>query len=712
MKIPAPAQAEQTRQDRPAQASLRQTETTAANAQLRLQKIANDSPHARQLKAYGSMAQGSARARRFKADSTLQTKARPVQLAAPTPVDAAATAFNDLYTDADTGVQFRKLGGNRYLLNGRIINWADPNYTDHLNQVINLAERDQIDEQDAEVLDVTQGEAGYLPNAQGPLTSIRSTGASPCVIITIHDTASRQTMMAHIHRLNRVESVLEAAAAGNFNENSDTINVTLTTLEFNQGTQEEIQEERARQEEIIALVKANVGEYLFFVDGDDVVVDRGHQNAQVATADGTITHPLDAAVDGSRGQLGMERAQHHEQAWNGRQATDNSQAISVRTANIMPADTGIFQQKARHPIQRKVSIQEVEQTAKELPDLDQAWTTRLSDPIPRDFVSKGEFDAYRAGNTDYIGTMQKDIKGSGTKWVRFDPGKKYVMGEEHTGVVLSDFTNAVRSMNFQHERFSKLDLIKQQGYKRLAKQTEVINDERYKLYNVDMKNARDINQYALESPMPKIAYCLDLIDIGIKPEQHGGNGSDYSVVGRMMTYLDLSFTIVEDLMARLDELGDPSLVKTTCLKTTLKDIKSGLIDYPLVKKTAKKDLTGAVDPAEMANLKMYCKMFVFDTLLQANVYAEHTPDPSSKLVGSKQKNMGDLTNPVLPGEEESHSLMLSHLRDEEMMNHIRKDVRYVGMGNAHAGRLKERLQRDGFTVIHVPTYGWKPINKF
>jgi hypothetical protein len=358
-------------------------------------------------------------------------------------------------------------------------------------------------------------------------------------------------------------------------------------------------------------------------------------------------------------------------------------------------------------LQRKVIIANQVQTPQTQPNLVEPWTTAVTDDIPRDFKDEQEFANFRAGSTDYIGT----VKNKNNNWVRFDPSKKYVMGERHTEIVLSDFTTAVHSMNFQHERFSKLDQIKQEGYSKLAKQTEAINKDRYARYGVDIDTAVNINQFALESPMPKIAYCLESISNGLKPDNPKEQSSDYSVVGRMMTYLDLSFTIVEDLLDNIQKLQKPELIETACLKTTLKYILSGKIDYEAVKKTAKKDLTGKVDKGEMDNLVLYCNMFVIDTLRQGNLYADHTPDPSSKLVKSKKDNMGDLTNPVLPGEE-SNSEMLSYLRDEEMINHIRGDVRYVGMGDAHAKRLEPRLLQRGFKVVHVPDHDWKPINNF
>lgn len=614
------------------------------------------------------------------------------QLAAPTPVSEQQTGFNARYRDSDSNVEFAKLGGDLYLLNGRIIKWDDPNYRNLAGQVINLAAAAAVEEQDADVLDVGQGEFGYLADDQGPYKKIRSTNASPCVILTIHDATAKKTLMAHIHRKNRVSAIL-AEAQTKFGENNADVTVKLTTLKFSDRDNKDREAaELVEQNRIIDTVKQQIEHYLFMVEGDDVVVDKVHENAMIDSASGMVTNPQDRDVEASRGHMGMLRGMEIESTW-GEDAEDGSKGFQSRTANVMDTDAAALQ---RQPVaQRKIFIGGQEKTAGELGDLGAPWNAKITDPIERQFVDGGEFTSYMANQTTHIGTVTKAP--AKNVWVRFDPAKKYVLGESHGGIVLSDFTRAVKSQNFQHERFSRLDQIKAEGYERVAKRTEEMNADRYALYGVDMKTDQDINRYALESPMPKIAYCLNAIAMGLKPETNVVHGNGYSVIDRYTQYLQLSFTIVDDLMAHVDP-GDQQAIDRTCLKAVLTDIKNGEIDFSMVKVAAENGLTKKIKKDEEQNLIRYCRTFVFDTLLQANKYADRTRDPASNLVKRKRQEGGDLTNPT----DEPLGEALSDLRDEEMINHLRPDVQYVGMGDAHARRLQPRLEARGFQVVHVP----------
>src|SRR5262249_35913985 len=149
--------------------------------------------------------------------------------------DASQTAFLSVYQDTDTGTQFKKLKDNEFLLNGKVIKWDGAQYTNRQNTPIDLNVASQAAEPDAAVLDVTQGEIGYLENDQGAFTSIRSVNASPCVTAIIRDTQSKKTMLAHVHRKNKVSDFV-AKAVEKFGENNMSLSVNLVTKQFEHAT--------------------------------------------------------------------------------------------------------------------------------------------------------------------------------------------------------------------------------------------------------------------------------------------------------------------------------------------------------------------------------------------------------------------------------------------------------------------------------------------
>lgn len=363
------------------------------------------------------------------------------------------------------------------------------------------------------------------------------------------------------------------------------------------------------------------------------------------------------------------------------------------------------------PIQQKITFNKDADLNQQAVLLDKSDKYKLmkEDDIPRQFQDINELDRYMDEETDFIGVMLKNE--SRNKWVRFNPEKKYVLGEEHNKIVLSDFTTAVNSKNFQHERFSRIEAIKKQGYQSLADKTREINKERYNLYKVNIDTDDDIDQYALESPMPKIAYCMNRIleeksFQNSQDDEEKGNG--YSLFKTYMTYIELSLSMVEDLLRIQSSQG----IKKTCLITTLPymtvDDNLGRI-RTCIDKMKKNE---SIDKRDKEIMILYLKKFVYDTLEVANDYADKTQDGSSSLVKYKKDNGNDFTNLILPREKPSIGEILSSLRDEEMINHIRENVRYVGMGDAHARRLETRLTTKGFKVIHTSEIRWSDINNF
>jgi len=268
------------------------------------------------------------------------------QRAAPEPVNGEETAFLSLYEDRDTNVQFRKLNENEFLLNGKLIRWNGNEYVNSAGQAIDLAEANAAAEPDADVLDITQGEIGYLPGAEGPVKKIRSTNASPCVIVTIHDTESRKTMMAHVHRKNKIDDFLSKAVDA-FGEDNQNLQVQLSTKDYQDlrhGAAKQ-QDERERQQAILNALKAKLPDRFSWIVDDEIPVDEANENVTIDAATGAITNPLDGEVDRDRGAMGVRRAMAIEQGW-GQEAQDNSKDFAPpRSENIIPADEAVFQYK-------------------------------------------------------------------------------------------------------------------------------------------------------------------------------------------------------------------------------------------------------------------------------------------------------------------------------------------------------------------------------
>jgi hypothetical protein len=281
----------------------------------------------------------------------------------PQPVDPLQTGFQSRYRDSVAqDIEFKKLKDSQFILKGLVISWDGMAYRNLKNEVVNLATINAMPEQDADVLDVSMGEIGHLQNAAGPFTRIRSMNASPCVIVSMHDTQTRQTMLAHVHRKNRVNDFLQAAQ-DKFGENNGHLQVHVTTRKFEDAQHPHRQlEEQQQQEAIIAMIKGNIENYLFMVEGDDIHIDITHENAMIDAATGAVTTPGDDSIDANRGYLGMKRAMHTERGW-GQQVADNSKGFEpLRTDNIMPQDAAAMQfrkkennSSTRRPVQRVIN---------------------------------------------------------------------------------------------------------------------------------------------------------------------------------------------------------------------------------------------------------------------------------------------------------------------------------------------------------------------
>nr|DAS72325.1 MAG TPA: hypothetical protein [Caudoviricetes sp.] len=344
------------------------------------------------------------------------------------------------------------------------------------------------------------------------------------------------------------------------------------------------------------------------------------------------------------------------------------------------------------------------------------YSSWKADKELREFLDIEEMIKYMKGETDYIGTMKKNS--SQGKWVRFDNRKKYVLGENHNDIVLSDFMDAVHSRNFQHERFSKIYKMSS-IFPKTADHIEGMNEKRYAMYNIDAAAERsDIDKYALESPIPKIAYCMECVleqpEI-LEQKESTDSGNGYSLPDTYRTYIELSLSVIEDIMGK-EALGEP--VKKP-FQSTLRFVKQNN-NWDIIKLLVFIIKNGFNVPKNCLDfLCQYFENFVYDVLTQANNYAEKigkerisTGSDKSDLVKYRKIIGGDFTNPILENEHPQKIDIISALRDEKMINYIRDDVKYVGMGNAHAIRLKSRLENKGFTVIHTPKIKWKDYNVF
>jgi len=245
-------------------------------------------------------------------------------------------SFLSEYKDDHTDIRFKKLENDKFLFKDRVIAWKDNVYKDAAGQVIDLQTFTNPEE---DILDVTQGEIGYLANAQGTYKKIRSTSASPCVIAILHD--NQKTMLAHIHRKNQVDGFVDEAVA-KFGAENFNIEAALKTLTYNpDDNSPAAADERERQAWIIQRLREKLNDA--FPNLTDLSLDEESDNAMIDAASHTITSPGDASVSGERGSLGVERARAIELGWQA--AADNSQAFKIRTANVQPEDSALQFQK-------------------------------------------------------------------------------------------------------------------------------------------------------------------------------------------------------------------------------------------------------------------------------------------------------------------------------------------------------------------------------
>ena len=118
-------------------------------------------------------------------------------------------------------------------------------------------------------------------------------------------------------------------------------------------------------------------------------------------------------------------------------------------------------------IQRKVYVgpegQEVrkEPVAEEDPAYDEALNQMITDDVHRHFLNEDElirFKNRKFGDTsiDYIGSLFSAHLGSAKPWIRIDPSKLTILGENHAQTTLTDVARALQTKRFMYEPIEKI----------------------------------------------------------------------------------------------------------------------------------------------------------------------------------------------------------------------------------------------------------------
>ena len=173
-------------------------------------------------------------------------------------------------------------------------------------------------------------------------------------------------------------------------------------------------------------------------------------------------------------------------------------------------------------IQRSVYVglkgQEVKKMPKhqEDPGYDQALNELIEDNVHRHFLNEAELERFKNrqfGDTsiDYIGTLFSAHLGSDKPWIRIDPNKLTILGEDHSHTTLLDVARALQTKRFMYESIEKIPF---KMVNRRSGVTESLKDRnKQKLSSVVSPLPREINppDHHLETFYRRYAYGLSLV---------------------------------------------------------------------------------------------------------------------------------------------------------------------------------------------------------
>lgn len=237
----------------------------------------------------------------------------------PVPMDPMNTDIGSLYQDDEIGIRLTKLNekGGFLFRESVILFWDGKRYLSNEGKAVDpLA----LPDTGRRVLDITQGELGLVRHDDNPMgyTHLRTSNASPCIILSLHYPHERKSLMAHIHRGNTDEQIDQLM---NSVPNRDTVQVRLITKDYGGEDQREREIQNERYDKL--------NSHFSSMDKIDYQTTRDQENATLEMDTGSVTRHPDNPDPVDLGFLSTVRAFRNEK----RYQQDKSLLFEVRTGN-------------------------------------------------------------------------------------------------------------------------------------------------------------------------------------------------------------------------------------------------------------------------------------------------------------------------------------------------------------------------------------------
>lgn len=250
---------------------------------------------------------------------------------APKPVKPNETSKGSAYVDDELGIRLTKLNGNNgFLYNeSRILYWDGHQYLNQANAPVNPKD---LKDDGQRILDVTQGELGWVKHKNNPngYTHLRTSNASPCIILIIHNRLDGKSLMAHIHRGNDDDQIKQMM---NNVPDEKGIAVHLVTLAYTGTNAQEQQVQQARMKYLVG--------HFSTMRNITFTKTENQENATLDIASGAVTHHADGSGPEDLSLLGVTRAITKEKEFQA--SPDKPVLFDVRAANVEDVSDDVYE---------------------------------------------------------------------------------------------------------------------------------------------------------------------------------------------------------------------------------------------------------------------------------------------------------------------------------------------------------------------------------
>ena len=177
----------------------------------------------------------------------------------------------------------------------------------------------------------------------------------------------------------------------------------------------------------------------------------------------------------------------------------------------------------------------------------------ITDATRRHFVDQQELTDFAQGATETIGSVTGSPRAvdNGT-WVRLDPARTLVLGENHTRTTMTQIVRATGTRRFKYEGYNELPAGAAHEFQSTTQANVAATGD---LQNEMGMPAADVTDHGLEHMFAKVVYPLGLTKRLIHdppgwPARAGNGRAPYALGERMAFYLGFGLRIAQDLHNR------------------------------------------------------------------------------------------------------------------------------------------------------------------